>query len=142
MRLSGTRVLAPLLAALVVLLAACASTPPPGISGNGVVQSIHETQRTPTANNVVGTVGGALVGGALGSLVGGGTGQTIATTVGAVGGAMAGSAIAEKQGAETVWDVDIRFDDGINRRVTVTQRPNFRPGDKVRVDNGAVSPQR
>jgi outer membrane lipoprotein SlyB len=128
--------------ALVALLAACAATPPPGISGNGVVQSINESQRTATSSNVVGTVGGALVGGALGSLVGGGTGQTIATTVGAVGGAMAGNAIANKHGTETVWDVTIRFDDGINRTVTVTQRPNFRPGDKVRVDNGVVSPQR
>jgi outer membrane lipoprotein SlyB len=139
---SSGRFPALLLAALALVLVGCASTPPPGISGNGVVQSIQESKRTPTANNVVGTVGGALIGGALGSLIGGGTGQTIATTVGAVGGAMAGSAIADKQGAELVWDVNIRFDDGINRTVTVTQPPNFRPGDKVRVDNGAVSPQR
>ena len=132
-----------LLAAAALLLSACASAPQaPAISGDGVVQSIQESQQTSTATNVVGTVGGALVGGALGSLVGGGTGQTIATTVGAVGGAMAGSSVAGKAGAETVWLVNIRFDDGINRRVTVTQRPNFRPGDKVRVDNGVVSPQR
>ena len=129
-----------LFAVVAALLAGCAATPPPGVSGNGVVQSIQESQRTGTGAQVGGTVGGALVGGALGSLIGGGTGQTIATTVGAVGGAMAGNAIASKHGAETVWDVNIRFDDGINRTVTVTQRPNFRPGDKVRVDNGVVSP--
>jgi outer membrane lipoprotein SlyB len=129
-----------LVAFVAALLGGCAATPPPGVSGSGVVQSIQESKRTPSGTNVAATVGGALVGGALGSLVGGGTGQTIATTVGAVGGAMAGNAIADKHGAEAVWDVNIRFDDGINRTVTVTQRPNFRPGDKVRVDNGVVTP--
>jgi hypothetical protein len=39
-----------------------------------------------------------------------------------------------------VWIVNIRFEDGIDREVTVTQRPNYRPGDRVRVDNGVVSP--
>jgi outer membrane lipoprotein SlyB len=120
-----------LLAACAVLLSACQSVPPPGISGQGVVQSIQETQQASTTGNVVG---------ALGSLVGGGTGQTIATTVGAVGGSIAGSSVASKAAAETVWVVNIRFDDGINRTVTVSQRPNYRPGDKVRVDNGAVFP--
>lgn len=128
------------LAACAVLLSACQSVPPPGISGQGVVQSIQETQQASDTSNVVGAIGGALVGGALGSLVGGGTGQTIATTVGAVGGAMAGSSVAGKAAAETVWVVNIRFDDGIDRTVTVSQRPNYRPGDKVRVENGAVFP--
>jgi outer membrane lipoprotein SlyB len=124
-----------------LLSAACASVAEPvAIGGRGAVLSIQETQRTSTASGVVGTVGGAVVGGALGSLIGGGTGRTIATTVGAVGGAMAGSAIADKHATETVWVVSIRFDDGIDRAVTVSQRPNYRPGDRVRVDNGVVSP--
>jgi len=137
-----TRTLSVLLALCAVLLsAACASVAEPAaISGRGVVLSIQETQRASTASNVVGTVGGAVVGGALGSLIGGGTGQTIATTVGAVGGAMAGSSMASKHAAETVWMVNIRFDDGIDRAVTVSQRPNYRPGERVRVDNGLVSP--
>jgi len=53
---------------------------------------------------------------------------------------MAGSTIADRHAAETVWAVSIRFDDGIDRAVTVSQRPNYRPGDKVRVDNGVVRP--
>jgi len=44
-----------------------------------------------------------------------------------------------QRSAATVWDVSIRFDDGINRVVRVRERPNYRPGDKVRVVNGAVS---
>jgi outer membrane lipoprotein SlyB len=136
-----TRMLAAALAISVLLLSGCASvaeTQP--IGGRGVVQSIQETQRTSTSANVVGTVGGAVAGGLLGSMIGGGTGQTIATTVGAMGGAMAGSSVAGKAGAETVWVVNIRFDDGIDRAVTVSQRPNYRPGDKVHVENGEVFP--
>ena len=136
-----TRFLALLLAACAALLSGCASVAETqGISGHGVVQSIQETQQTSTAGNAVGTIGGAVLGGLLGSTIGGGTGQTIATTVGAVGGAMAGSAVAGKAAAETVWVVNIRFDDGIDRAVTVTQRPNYRPGDKVRVEGGTIFP--
>ena len=136
-----TQFLAVVLAAFAVLLAGCASVAETqGPSGLGTVLSIQETQRTATGANAVGTIGGAVVGGLLGSTIGGGTGQTIATTVGAVGGAMAGSAVAGKAAAETVWVVNIRFDDGIDRAVTVTQRPNYRPGDKVRVEGGAVLP--
>jgi outer membrane lipoprotein SlyB len=134
-----TRWLAVVLAACSVLLSACASAPQTqGISGYGIVQSIQETQQASTTGNVVGTVGGAVVGGLLGSTVGGGSGQTIATAVGSIGGAMAGSAIAGKAGAEPVWVVNIRFEDGIDRAVTVRQLPGYRPGDRVRVDNGAV----
>lgn len=136
-----SRLLSVALLALAVLLTACQSVAvAEGVSGRGVVLSIQEKQQTSTGANVVGTVGGAVVGGALGSLIGGGTGQTIATTVGAVGGAMAGSAVAGKAGAELVWVVNIRFEDGIDRAVTVAQRPNYRPGDKVRVENNAVFP--
>ncbi len=135
------RLLSVLLAACAVLLAACASVAEtPGISGHGVVKSIQETQQASTSGNVVGTIGGAVLGGLLGSTIGGGSGQTIATSVGAMGGAMAGSAVGSKVGAETVWVVNIRFEDGIDRAVTVRERPSYRPGDRVRVDNGAVFP--
>lgn len=140
---ASVRILASLLAACAALLSACASAPVnerDAFSGQGVVLSIQETQRTSTAGNVVGAVGGALVGGALGSLIGGGTGQTIATTVGAVGGAVAGSAVASKAAAETVWVVNVRCNDGFDRAFTVTQRPSFRPGAQVRIDNGGVFP--
>lgn len=135
------RLLLIMAAASAALLAGCQSvavTEP--TSGRGVVQSIQETKRTSTPGNVVGTIGGAVVGGLLGSTIGGGTGQTIATSVGAMGGAMAGSAIAGNAAAELVWVVNIRFDDGIDRAVTVSQRPTFRPGDRVQVEGGAVLP--
>jgi hypothetical protein len=79
-----------------------------------------------------------VVGSFLGSQIGGGTGQAIATTAVGVGGSMAGSAIGAKAGGKTVWSVSVRFDDGIDRAITVSERPDYRPGDKVRVDNGLI----
>ena len=56
-----TRLLSVLLGACAVLLAACQSVAvTEGVSGRGVVLSIQERQRTSTASNVVGTVGGAV----------------------------------------------------------------------------------
>jgi len=137
------RVLGSIVVALFALLAGCASVPPgAGVSGNGVVQSIHEKQEADTAGKVIGAVGGAVLGSWLGSGIGGGTGQTVATVAGGVGGAMAGSAVADKLGSNAVWDVVVRFEDGIDRTVRVTQQPNYKPGDRVSVSNGIITLRR
>jgi len=107
-------------------------------SGLGVVRSITESQQGSTTGNVVGAVGGALLGGFLGSKIGGGSGKTIATGVGAVGGALAGKSVGEKATTATVWDVTVRFDDGIDRQIRVTQPPTYRPGDRVRVSENVI----
>lgn len=127
---------------LALLFAGCASTgnPNAAISGTGVVQSIQEIQKPSTTASVVGTVGGALLGAWAGSQIGGGSGQTIASIAGGVGGSMAGSAVANNVSQTTVWDVAIQFDDGITRSLRVDQRPNVRPGTKVRVTNGFIAP--
>jgi outer membrane lipoprotein SlyB len=83
-------------------------------------------------------VGGALVGGAIGSLFGGGTGKTIATAVGATAGSVAGANVVGSHTATPVWDVSIRFEDGVTRVVRTNVRPSFRPGDKVHVINGQI----
>jgi outer membrane lipoprotein SlyB len=133
-------------AVLLVLLlafAGCASVPPgAGVSGNGVVQSIAERQEGSTAGSVVGAVGGAVLGGWLGSGIGGGTGQTVATAAGAIGGSMAGSAIGSKATTNAVWDVVVRFEDGIDRTVQVSDKPTYRPGDRVAVSNGIITLRR
>jgi outer membrane lipoprotein SlyB len=124
-----------------LFFAGCATTDPnASISGTGVVQSISEITKPSTAANVVGTIGGAVLGAWAGSAIGGGTGQTIASVAGGVGGSMAGSAVANNVAQETVYDVSIQFDDGITRNLRVSQRPNVRPGQKVRVSGGVISP--
>jgi outer membrane lipoprotein SlyB len=52
------------------------------------------TERQADANCVVGTAGGAAVGGLVGNQIGGGTGNTLATIAGATGGALLGSNVA------------------------------------------------
>ncbi len=126
--------------AAALALAGCATTGPAPVSGTGVVQSIQELQKPSTTASVVGTVGGALLGAWAGSQIGGGSGQTIASVVGSVGGSMAGNAVAKNVASETVYDVTVQFDDGISRTVRVAQRPTVRPGSRVRVDNGVITP--
>lgn len=124
----------------VLALAGCATNPSPSISGTGVVQSIQEIQQPSAGANAVGAIGGALLGAWAGSAIGGGSGQTIASVAGGVGGSMAGSAVASRAAMETVFDVAIQFDDGITRVVRVGQRPPFRPGARVSVSGGAITP--
>jgi outer membrane lipoprotein SlyB len=107
-----------------------------------VVQSISEGTEANQATQVVGAIGGAVLGGWLGSNIGGGAGQTIATAAGSVAGGMAGRAIASNADTKTVWDVRVRFEDGIDRTVRVYQRPTFRPRDKVAVSSGVITPLR
>ena len=123
------------------VLAACASTPPgAGVSGSGVVNAISEIREAGQGTGIAGSIGGALVGGAIGSLFGGGTGRTIATGVGAAVGSGVGASAGANAGAVTAWDVSVRFEDGIDRVIRVYQTPAVRPGTKVRVANGVISP--
>jgi outer membrane lipoprotein SlyB len=125
-----------------LVLAGCATPPGAGVSGTGVVQSIAEGTEANQTAQVVGAIGGAVLGGWLGSNIGGGTGQTIATAAGSVAGGMAGSAVGSNADMKVIWDVRVRFEDGIDRTVRVYQRPTFRPGDRVAVSNGVITPLR
>lgn len=123
------------------VLAACASTPPgANVSGTGTVNAISEIREASQGSGIAGSIGGALVGGAIGSLFGGGTGRTIATGVGAAVGSGVGGQAGAQAGAVTAWDISVRFEDGIDRVIRVYQTPTVRPGSRVRVANGIVSP--
>jgi outer membrane lipoprotein SlyB len=127
--------------AFAFVLAACASSPPGAqISGTGVVNAINEVREAGQGAGIAGSIGGAIVGGAIGSLFGGGTGRTIATGVGAAVGSGVGGQAGANAGAVTAWDVSVRFDDGIDRVIRTYQMPGVRPGNRVRVANGVVSP--
>ena len=124
-------------------LSGCASAPQaPALTGTGVVLAITESQQADATAGMAGAIGGALVGGLLGSQVGGGTGQVIAATTGSVIGSVAGGSAASKASSKLVWQVSVRFADGIDRSITVDQRPDYRPGDRVVVSNGSISPLR
>jgi outer membrane lipoprotein SlyB len=138
MKRTLARIVALLCAAL---LAACASAPPgAGVVGTGTVNAIAEIREASQGGGLAGSIGGAVVGGMIGSLFGGGTGRTIATGVGAAVGSTAGAQAGGQAAAVTAWDVSVRFEDGIDRVIRVYQIPSVRPGMKVRVDNGSVTP--
>jgi len=121
-------------------MTACAVTPPgAGLTGTGQVLAIQESRHVDPTTSAATQVGGALMGAAIGSLFGGGRGRSIMTGVGAAAGTVAGASAAQ-QNAAMVWDIVIRFDDGIDRTLRVSQPPQVRPGQRVRVYNGAVLP--
>jgi outer membrane lipoprotein SlyB len=134
------RTLLALLAALAI--AGCATTGGTGqaLNGTGTILAIHETQESSTAGSVAGAIGGAVLGSWLGSYIGGGVGRTVAMTAAGVGGSMAGSAVGAKAGTSKVYDITIRFDDGIDRTIRVREVPDARPGDRVRLADNAISP--
>jgi outer membrane lipoprotein SlyB len=134
------RVAAALTAAATLLLAACSTPPAFQVSEPsariGTVESIVQ-ETVQTGNTAAGTIGGALIGGALGSLVGGGSGQTVATVVGAGGGAMMGNQAAQRA-QTTVWRIGVRYDDGTVATIQQTASPALRIGDRVRVTNNSI----
>lgn len=91
------------------------SQPAPAVCATcGVVESVSAVKRNqPTSG--VGAVGGAVVGGLLGNQVGGGSGRTAMTVLGAVGGGYAGNAIEKNMKTVTVYQVQVRMDDGSTR---------------------------
>jgi outer membrane lipoprotein SlyB len=104
-----------------------------------VVQDIREVYTSGSDRNAtVGTVIGAVVGGALGHQIGKGSGRTAATIGGAVVGGVAGHAIGSRSGNGDAWQIVVQLDDG--RYATVTQRepPGVRIGDYVIVQNDHV----
>jgi outer membrane lipoprotein SlyB len=82
----------------------------------GVVEAVTPLERD-GAGSGAGAVAGAVLGGLLGNQVGGGTGKTIATVLGAVGGGWAGNNVEKRMKKETVYQVDVRMEDGSLQRV-------------------------
>ena len=128
------------LAGISLLLAACNTPPAFQVSQpsarEGKVVSITQ-DAVQNVNTGVGTVGGAVLGGAIGSLFGGGKGQTVATVVGAAGGGYLGNQAAQNS-RTNVWRITVRYDDGTTATVQQTSPPAVRIGDRVRVSSTGI----
>ncbi|PHM72471.1 glycine zipper 2TM domain-containing protein [Xenorhabdus kozodoii] len=90
--------------------------------------------------NMLGLIGGAVLGGLLGNTVGDGSGQRLATAAGALAGGLAGQkiegAIDQTKGVE----LEIRMDSG--RNIIVVQKLDslvFNKGQRVRIANSGDS---
>jgi outer membrane lipoprotein SlyB len=135
----------PFLLAALLGISACASPGNRGHSeassrsGVGIVNSVEVVNRDDPS--LVGTIAGGVLGGVLGHQIGGGRGQTAATVAGAVGGAIAGREVEKRVHTKNdAYRVEVRMDDGSVQTFAQETNPNVRAGDRVRVENGIVTP--
>lgn len=100
------------------------------------------TAVTPVEREGQASGAGAVAGGVLGALVGNqigqGQGKDIATIVGAVGGGIAGNQIEKKMKKVTVYQVELRLDDGRTRTLELPEP--LAVGARVRVEGNNVTP--
>jgi len=85
-----------------------------------------------------GVVAGGVLGAVVGNQVGKGQGKDIATVVGAIGGGIAGNQIEKKMKKVTVYQVDLRMDDGSTRTMELTEAAAV--GARVRVSGETLTP--
>ncbi|MWN32509.1 glycine zipper 2TM domain-containing protein [Gilliamella sp. Pra-s60] len=88
--------------------------------------------------NIIGSLGGAVLGGVLGNTIGNGSGQVLATATGAIGGAILGDVIQDKTSQASAVELEIKQENGSN--IVLVQKgsaKDFFAGQAVRlVTNG------
>jgi len=104
----------------------------------GTVTGLREIEKPRKVGS--GTAAGAVLGGVLGYAAGGPRHRTAGTVVGAVGGAAAGNVIENRAGANSSFEIGVRFDDGSTRVFTQDSHSSLRQGSRVRLVNGALVP--
>lgn len=114
-----------------------AVAPAPVCSYCGSIESVTPVTRSTKPPGVgVGTVAGGVLGAVLGNQIGQGNGRTLGTIIGAVGGGFAGNAIEGHMRKETVYQVNVRMEDGSHRTVEVAQPPAV--GSRVTVEGSTI----
>lgn len=83
-------------------------------------------------SNIIGALGGAVLGGFLGNTVGAGTGRSLATAGGAVLGGVAGQGVQSTLNRSSAVELQIRRDDGTTIQVVQKTGPTkFSVGQRV-----------
>jgi len=115
--------------------------PPPVVAAIcrecAVIEDVREVGKAGQASGG-GAVAGAVIGGVLGHQVGGGRGKDVATVLGAIGGGVAGHQIEKNVRTTKEYQIVVRYEDGTQGLFTQDTPPNWRPGDKVKIINGAI----
>ena len=101
----------------------------------GKVESV-EPVRVKGQGTGLGAVAGGVLGGVVGHQIGGGSGKTAMTVLGALGGGLAGNEVERRTRGETLYDVQVRMQDGSYRNVRQSQA--LAVGSSVVVDGGHV----
>jgi outer membrane lipoprotein SlyB len=104
----------------------------------GTIQSIRivEVEDSGEGKTLLGTAGGAVVGGVLGSLLGGGRGRTLATVGGALAGAAGGYAGSKLLTGQEAYEIMVQLDNGQTISVVQGMDYEFSSGQRVRVLSG------
>ena len=103
----------------------------------GTVEAVTPLQQE-AAPSGLGAIAGAVLGGLVGNQFGGGDGKAVATMAGALGGGWAGNTVEKRMKKETVYQVDVRMEDGRTQRVV--QSTPVAVGAHVTVDGGVITP--
>jgi len=102
-----------------------------------VIEEIREIEKDGEGSGG-GAVAGGVVGGVLGHRIGSGRGNDIATVLGAIGGAVAGHQIEKNVNKTKEYQIFVRYEDGSRGLFTQGTPPSWRPGDKVKIVDGAI----
>lgn len=114
------------------------SAPPPICRDCGVVQAVNQVA-VEAKGSGGGAVAGGLLGGIVGNQIGKGSTRDIATILGAVGGAYGGNYVEKSIKQSKRYDVLVRFEDGRTRTFSSESAPAWQSGDRVRLQNGALT---
>jgi outer membrane lipoprotein SlyB len=98
----------------------------------GVVESVTAVKKKGQGTGAGAVVGGVL-GGVVGHQMGGGSGKDAMTVIGAIGGGVAGHEVEKRARSETVYQVQLRMDDGSKRTLTLGSA-QVAKGDRVAVE--------
>lgn len=104
----------------------------------GTVESVNRVE-VKGEGGYLGTIGGGVVGALLGSQVGKGNGRTVAGIAGALGGAYAGHVIEGKVRKSYHYEILVRLQNGAMQTIPSTVEPDFRVGDKVKINEGVLA---
>ena len=110
----------------------------PPCSTCGTVDSIRVSEKA-GEGSAVGVIAGGVLGGLLGNQIGSGRGNTAATILGAAGGAYAGHQVEKNVKKTSQYEVNVRMEDGSMRTVPSATQPNWRTGERVRLDGSNIS---
>jgi outer membrane lipoprotein SlyB len=100
------------------------------VCGNcGTIETVTPIQRNAKSGTGVGAVAGGALGAVVGNQIGKGSGRMLATVLGAVGGGLAGNSIEKNMKKETVYQVQVRMEDG-SLRTLEQSRPGQRRGTR------------
>lgn len=98
----------------------------------GVVESVVAVKRKGEATGL-GVVAGGVLGAVVGHQMGNGSGKKAMTVLGGVAGGVAGHEVEKRARSETVYQVQLRMDDGSKRTLTLGSA-QVAKGDRVAVE--------